>query len=446
MKKLLSEIVKEVTPTKKEHAAELEIVRKIIDLLKAYDVKPILVGSLEKGTDLSGNKDIDVFMKFPPSVGREELEKKALAIGKTVFKKLKSKYEIDYAEHPYVKGFYSGYDVEIVPCYDGGKIISSVDRTPLHTKYVKKKIKASKKFHGDIRLLKQFMKGRGVYGAEAKVEGFSGYLVELLVIHYKSFASVLKAASQWSIPEIIDVEKQWDDPASLKYLFTQACLIVIDPVDKNRNVAAAVSKEKLSKFIISSEEFLKKPAREFFFPKDTKPKTTKELAKKIGGRRTKFLALVLKHKKLNENTLYSQLKKTIKSMADEVECKEFKVFNHTYWTNELDTSIIMLEMEVWSLPDIRHHQGPPVDMDPENQEKFLAKYSKEKPYMKDGRWVVDTERIVKDAKKLLPTIIEERKGFGKNLREVKNITILEDEEILEVRDAGWHKHLTEYLR
>jgi tRNA nucleotidyltransferase (CCA-adding enzyme) len=43
------------------------------------------------------------------------------------------------------------------------------------------------------------MKGTGVYGAEAKVEGFSGYLTELLVINYGSFPKALEAVFIFSI-------------------------------------------------------------------------------------------------------------------------------------------------------------------------------------------------------------------------------------------------------
>jgi tRNA adenylyltransferase (EC 2.7.7.25) len=43
----------------------------------------------------------------------------------------------------------------------------------------------------EVRLLKKFMKGIGVYGAEIKVKGFSGYVAELLVYFYDSFRNVL---------------------------------------------------------------------------------------------------------------------------------------------------------------------------------------------------------------------------------------------------------------
>jgi tRNA nucleotidyltransferase (CCA-adding enzyme) len=46
---------------------------------------------------------------------------------------------------------------------------------------------------GEVRLLKKFMKGTGVYGAEIKIGGFSGYLCELLILKYRSFAQTIEA-------------------------------------------------------------------------------------------------------------------------------------------------------------------------------------------------------------------------------------------------------------
>ena len=41
------------------------------------------------------------------------------------------------------------------------------------------------------------MKGVGVYGAEIRVGGFSGYLCELLTLSFGSFTDILKAVSDW---------------------------------------------------------------------------------------------------------------------------------------------------------------------------------------------------------------------------------------------------------
>ena len=440
----LDSIVRRITPAGDERAKEKVIIDKVFNILKEYKVEPILVGSLAKDTDLSGNKDLDVFIRFQPTVKREELEREGLRIGKEVFRKLGVNHEIDYAEHPYVKGVYDGYSIEVVPCYKGTEIMSAVDRTPHHNRYVKEKLKGTG-LNSEIRLLKQFMRGVGVYGAEAKVEGFSGYLVELLAIHYGSFTKALEAARGWDVPEVIDPEGLWEDKSSLRHFFTDASLIVVDPVDRTRNVAAAVSPECLSKFIVKSDEYLTEPSEDFFFPPAKLMRGADELKAAMSSRGSRFIAFVFRHGRLNANTLYAQLRKTAKQLAAEFNGREFTVFKSAFWSNEADTSAVLLELEVWELPELLHHAGPPLDQPAVHQERFTQKYRGDRPYVKDGRWVVDTRRKYRVPGDLIPEILSEKRGFGKNIRELGDAEILEGEGLFAIGDEGWLRFLNEYL-
>lgn len=445
MEKILKEVSRRVTPSPQDHEKELKIADAVMKKIGSRDVKPILVGSLAKKTDLKGDKDIDIFIMFSPKVSRKKLEEQGLEMGKEVFRKLKVKHEIDYAEHPYVMGNYRGYDVEIVPCYSGGKMLSSVDRTPLHTHYIKRRLLENKKLRDEIRLLKQFMKGINVYGAEAKVQGFSGYLAELLTLEYGSFTEVLKATAGWKIGEVIlDPEKQWENPEALKHFFTNASMIVVDPVDRDRNVAAAVSKQKMAEFIIASAEFLKKPSMGYFFPVEREIRSEKEMLKDIRKRGTRIIAVEFTHDRVNVNSLYDQIRTTERALKQEINECEFSVFRSGFWTNEKNKSIVLLELDVFNLPRIKHHLGPPIDVDPGNQECFLEKYAKDRPYIKDGRWVVNTGREFKTIEQLLPRILDGRKGFGKEFRKAK-ITVLYDKEILEVKDREYRRYLDGFL-
>ena len=106
-------------------------------------------------------------------------------------------------------------------------LISAVDRTPFHTRYVKEHLKEDQK--NDVRLLKQFMKGIGTYGAEARTRGFSGYLLELLVLRYGTFKDVISAMAGWTNGTVLSLEragaKRFNDP-----------LVFFDPVDPSRNI------------------------------------------------------------------------------------------------------------------------------------------------------------------------------------------------------------------
>jgi tRNA nucleotidyltransferase (CCA-adding enzyme) len=440
----MDSVLARIKPSEKERGREGKVIDRVLDILGGYPVEPILVGSLAKDTDLAGNKDIDIFIQFSETVSREELEREGLRMGREVFKNLGVEHEIDYAEHPYVKGVFEGHSIEVVPCYKGKKVMSAVDRTPHHVRYVKAKLEGAG-LNAEVRLLKQFMDGIGVYGAEAKVEGFSGYLVELLVIHYGSFNKVLEAGRGWSVPQVLDPEGLWDNPGDLPHFFTNASLIVVDPVDKSRNVAAAVSPGCLAKFMVKSDEYIRKPSEEYFFPKEKPMRELGELKEALLERGSKFIVLVFKHGKLNVNTLYAQLRKTSRQVAGEFDDREFTVFRSSFWTNEADTSIVLLELGVWELPEMMHHLGPPVTQPAVHQERFTQKYSDDRPYVKDGRWVVDTKRKYRVVVDLIPELVSEKRGFGKNLREMDEPQVLYDDGLFSIGDEGFLKFLNEYL-
>src|SRR5206468_712277 len=105
--------------------------------------------------------------------------------------------------------------------------------------------------------------GIGVYGAEAKVLGFSGYLCELLILKYASFRGVLDSSLSWRPGTVIVLE---GPPART---FPEP-LIVVDPVDPNRNVASAVGIEQLATFVHAAREYLAAPSERFFFPRPLK--------------------------------------------------------------------------------------------------------------------------------------------------------------------------------
>ncbi|MDD1745728.1 MAG: CCA tRNA nucleotidyltransferase, partial [Candidatus Methanoperedens sp.] len=218
---------------------------------EGLDITAILVGSTARSTWLSGEHDLDIFIMFPPDVSREYLEEKGLYVARKMAAQAQSSEE-RYAEHPYINAVFDGYEVDLVPAFrvaSAAEIKSAVDRTPFHNRFVLSSIKG---LEDEVLLLKQFLKGCGVYGSELKTHGFSGYLVELLVIHYGSFMQVLEATREWKPGMKIDIEKH----ASIAQADP---LVMVDPTDPARNVAAALSLDNMCIFIDRAREFLKKP-------------------------------------------------------------------------------------------------------------------------------------------------------------------------------------------
>ncbi|MEW5761503.1 MAG: CCA tRNA nucleotidyltransferase [Candidatus Thermoplasmatota archaeon] len=401
---LEKKVLEKISPTISEKIEIDRIVKlfekRIKEEVEKIDInaEPLLVGSVAKGTFLK-NPDIDIFILFPKNLEREKLEKYGLQIGFAVLPNGETKY----AEHPYVCGKYSGYNIDIVPCYKIDKAserLSAVDRTPFHTKYIVEKMPEEKK--SDVLLLKQFLKGIGVYGAEAMVQGFSGYLCELLVLKYGSFRNTLKNA-------------KYDEV----FFFP-------DPVDKNRNVASALLKKNILTFLHASKAYLAKPSIKFFFPKKLKPISIKELEKKIKERKTKIVLVEFQKPKISEDILYPQLRKGLKAISRVCEEYGFKIFKSSFFVNH--NIFYLFEFETFSLPKIRKHFGPPVLH--RNADKFLKKW-KGKAYVEDENWAVEIFREYTEPEEFIKSKIKEL-NLGKNLNEFvsKGFKVLSGKKLL----------------
>ncbi|MCK4327952.1 MAG: CCA tRNA nucleotidyltransferase [Candidatus Diapherotrites archaeon] len=373
--------ISELKPTPRERKSELALAESIIGEIRGMGYDAMLVGSIAKNTCLRGDKDLDIFILFDKKVPRKMLEKKGLDIGKKVAKAFGSKAGTHYAEHPYTKMNIRGYDIDVVPCYDikkGEKIISAVDRSPLHTEYILANLKSP----DEARLLKHFAKRIEVYGAEVQTHGFSGYLCELLVLKYGTFRKVLERASRWESGEYINLaghgKKKFREP-----------LVVVDPVDPERNVAAAVSEQKLCEFILLSREFLKKGM----------PEKTSLLPS-----RGRVMVIEWKIGEENEEIIWSQLQRLEKKLVKQLHEKEFGVIDSRAWTDCCSKAQVLLELEVWELPPVNDHWGPRV-YDRVHAEAFLKKYKK--AAVRGNRIVTERRREYATAKALLKDLLKQ---------------------------------------
>jgi len=151
-------------------------------------------GSYAKGTDLTGNSDLDLFIIFNKNVPREEFERIGLEIGQKALAEHKPYKR--FAEHPFTEAFIGDVEIQIVPAYDisledikDQKLLSATDRTPHQTRFMNEALSDEQKT--DVRLLKNFMKETRTYGSDQKIQGFSGYSAEVLVHELGSFKNAL---------------------------------------------------------------------------------------------------------------------------------------------------------------------------------------------------------------------------------------------------------------
>lgn len=426
------QVLEQVTPSLEYRKNIQNVIKEIKDKLEKeirerdLPVSIELVGSTAKDTYLKDNLDIDFFLLFPTKVHKEEIAKNALSIGRKLLKNT----EESYAEHPYLRGYYKDYYVEIVPCYKIEKAsqkLSAVDRTPLHTKYIKQNLADSKK--SEILLFKQFLRGIGCYGAEAEIEGFSGYLCEILVIKYKSFRKLLEDAQSWKVGEKIAL-------ADGKYPSFDTPLTFIDPVDSNRNVASALSKETFDLFIKACKEYLKKPSITFFFPNNVKPWSLEKIREEIKKQKCQYVGIKIEKPDIIAENLYPQVRKTVRSIWESCERNDFTIFDINYYIDDEQNNIyIIVKTKEELLPKIQSHTGPPVKMN-KNAEDFLKRWEDnsrvtKKPYVKNGRLYVEIRREYMDIKDFLKDHTKNL-SLGKHIEKIvkKKYVILKIEELL----------------
>lgn len=441
--RILKRVLKKIVPTpvekhRMERRAEkvLKIVNKEASKHNAY---AIIAGSLTRDTWLPDKTEFDVFILFPEDIPREKMEKAGLAIGKRAVKALKGEHRIEYAEHPYVCGHMKTYHTDIVPCYeikDTEHLKSSVDRTPFHVRYIEKKLPLE--LSDQVRLLKQFCTSQRIYGADAKTEGFSGYVCELLVIKYGSFLSVLEAAAGWYAGHIIDIEGFYDkeDYNDLKRRFMRQPLILIDPTDAKRNTAAAISPQSFQTLRSAARRFLDKPSEKMFFPEKKSPLKLSELKRLQKKRETETIVIKFRPPKVVPDILWPQLRRFSYRIEAILKEHEFFVMHKGVYTNEKDIAVVLLEMKNCVLPAVRKHVGPNI-FDDSGSKNFIKKYKDRAisgPFVEEQFWVVELDRKFRTAKEKIsdslndPLKILKAKGIPSHIAAsiAKRYTLLTD--------------------
>ena len=363
----------------------------IEDLPVAADV--LHVGSTARETWLAGQRDIDVFVRFPPDLSRADLERYGLTVGHEVL----PDGQEEYAEHPYVTGVFEGFDVDLVPCYRVERatdIRSAVDRTPFHARYLDARLDGS--LVADVRLAKRFLHAIGVYGSNLRTRGFSGYLVELLVLCHGGFRPLVAAAADWEPPVRFDPEdhgeRAFSDP-----------LVMVDPTDPERNVAAVLSLSNLARFQHYARELLADPRESLFETEVPKALTAEAVREHVVSRGTTPLALRFDAPALVDDQLYPQLEKSRSGVADALDRRGFSVLRSATFAD--DTGVLFFELAVAELPTVERHAGPPVSAR-DHATGFYAKYAGTDcygPFIEDGRYVVERERAHRTASTFLET-------------------------------------------
>lgn len=374
MKHLLKQIEKRVVPSEMLCKQKDEMVRKVVRMAREEAAKyPQVVGielggSFAKGTWLAERADVDVFIKFCTSVAEKEFAELGKKIGFEVLRDY-GPY-VRYAEHPFVEAQIKDTKINLVPCYDveEGKWKSSADRSPFHTRFMTKSLTGQMK--NEVRMLKWFLKCNGIYGAEIARQGFSGYVAEVLVLSFGTFEGVLRAASELKQGQVIgSASKEFESP-----------VVIMDPIDSNRNLGAAISAENLGRFVLLSRAFLKKPSALFF-----------RQQKSRRGDRSSFknvLVVRFKYKKRSPDVIWGQLKRAASSIATQVDQEGFTVLRKSVFVLRDSEAFLLFLLQSTVLEQNRLRVGPDFFV-ADHADRFVASNRKKSAIM----WINDEGKV-----------------------------------------------------
>ena len=394
-------------------AVRTELVRRVNAEAKGRSsplVRALVAGSAARGTFLTDRLDVDLFLLFPPDLSRERLREEGLALGRAVL----TNTETRYAEHPYLRGEFEGFRVDAVPGFaitDPSNPLSPVDRTPFHQEYLTRRENAE--IVREVRLAKQFLRTLGVYGSEAKTEGFSGYLVELLVLEFGSLRGLLRAARSWRLP--VRLAPPGKEPPRLP---ADVALILADPVDPHRNVASALSRRNLATVVLAAGEYLTKPSGRWFEPRPHRPLSRTDALERLKERASHATVVRLPRPDLVDDTLFPQVRKAERALADELARSDFEVLGSASAV-EPERVIVVLEVAHAHRSAVRSQDGPPPGLDRVGH--FLGKWTAgdapvlQGPYVRpDGNLAVETRRPERDAEAVVRSLLP-RLALGKDL-------------------------------
>ena len=282
----INKILEEELKSVKVHPEELDYLKNLSQLVveklktkidkKGISAEVFVGGSLAKNTLIKKSSyDVDLFVRFAKKYSEEEIK---IFMRKIFFWFWVPGQRVKVRRVHGSRDYYKitlrsrrGFSFEVVPVVkinDPKEARNITDLSYFHVTYISKQAEKNKKLINEILLAKSFCHAQKCYGAESYIRGFSGYAIELLVSHYKTFKKFLIEMIKVENQIILDPGKLYknkkDIESSLSESKLKSPIILIDPTFKERNAANALSLETFRKFQKKSKEFLREPSDKFF--------------------------------------------------------------------------------------------------------------------------------------------------------------------------------------
>jgi len=426
---IFKEVLEDIIPTQRELTLINDIIEKLKRLLdeKAQQLE-IKYTKIEpqgstgiKQTQLKNDFDIDLFVGLDYELYKPKYE----GLSKNKLKKASKKDFLNlcnnwikksltlkefrnprllYAEHPYVTVDYitKNYKIkiDIVLFFDLdleyiGKYgpVTAVDRSPWHGRFINNNLTEEQK--NEVRILKQFFKANHSYGDKSAVGkvGFIGYSAELLISHYETLQNLFSNFNLLKDNPIDFHNRSINELRKIQH-FQNDYLFISDPVDKNRNVASAIS-EKAYKYCNQRvKEFLDNPTKKFFVIEEIPEIDISTIDKSLVDN-----IFIVELKNENTEKHYTINRDKLYSIGDSVKSKGEKEFSHAerfgkiefevYFEAEHDDYNLAIYCENPEIEKFYLRRGPPI-RDKVHSNKFKQKNPDF--FEKDGYLLVETVR------------------------------------------------------
>lgn len=386
MKEIITNIAKNLEPDTSKNSIVESVLEKIKDKTSE---EVILGGSFAKQTHLGDSFDCDIFIRFAE---KGDLSEKVELIVTEVTKDIGTSYERVHGSRDYFQFELSGIMFEIIPVLQIEDIDDAeniMDYSPFHVSWVKEKLE-KKDYRLDIKVFKQFLKAQKVYGAESYIKGFSGHICDILIIYYNGFENTIKAISKWKTErkETIDIENFYKGKNVLFYMNeskAQSPIIIVDPIVKERNAAAALGESCYEKIISSAKTFIKNPSEEFF---EIKALTKEDIENTYSGKEIVSVNIIpLTGKK---DVVGSKMLKAIEFIVAKLEKNGFSEVTFE-WEWQKDSAIAFIITKEVEVPKNYLQKGPEVTMTAAIS-AFKEQHENKEIIEKEGRLWVEQKR------------------------------------------------------
>lgn len=442
---IFENILKDITPTQEELTLINEIVKKLRKLLdeKAQQLN-IKYTKIEpqgstgiKQTQLKNDFDIDLFVGldyelYSPKydgLSKNKLKKESKKdflylcnnwISKSLIPKEFHNPRLLYAEHPYITVdyfvnnikikvdivLYFDLDLEYIKKFGP---ITAVDRSPWHGRFIEEKLSSEQK--NDVRLLKQFFKANHSYGDKSAVGkvGFIGYSAELLIYYYNTLQNLFNNFKFLKEKPSDYYNRALKELGKIQH-FQNDYIIITDPIDKNRNVASAIS-EKAYKYCNQRiMDFMNNPNKSFF-------KIDKIPEVKISKIDDSLLAKIFIVELKNENNEihYTINRDKLYAIGENIKANGEKEFSHAerfgkiefevYFEDNIEEYNIAIFCEKPNITKNYERRGPPI-----KEKNHAIKFRKKNPnfFERDEFLWIESKREYTEFLKLVKDFVKNK--------------------------------------